>query len=58
LDYSDVLLLPKMSEYLSRSEVNLERILKFKYSTETWTGVPIMVSNMDITGTIEMAQSL
>jgi len=58
LDYSDVLLLPKMSEYSSRSEVKLERTLKFKYSTETWTGVPIMVSNMDTTGTIEMAQAL
>jgi GMP reductase len=58
LDYSDVLLLPKMSEYSSRSEVNLERTLKFKYSTETWTGVPIMVSNMDTTGTVEMALEL
>ena len=47
-----------MSEYSSRSEVNLERTLKFKYSTETWTGVPIMVSNMDTTGTIEMATAL
>lgn len=58
LDYSDVLLLPKMSEYSSRSEVNLKRTLKFKYSTETWTGVPIMVSNMDTTGTVEMALEL
>lgn len=58
LDYSDVLLLPKMSEYASRSEVNLERTLKFKYSTESWTGVPIMVSNMDTTGTIAMAHTL
>lgn len=58
LDYSDVLLLPKMSEYSSRSEVNLERTLKFKYSTETWSGVPIIVSNMDTTGTVEMALEL
>jgi GMP reductase len=58
LDYSDVLLLPKMSEYSSRSEVNLNRTLKFKYSNETWTGVPIMISNMDTTGTIEMSQAL
>ena len=58
LDYSDVLLLPKMSEYSSRSEVNLERTLKFKYSTETWSGVPIMVSNMDTTGTVKMALEL
>jgi len=55
LDFSDVLLLPKRSQYSSRSEVSLERTFKFKYSTYTWTGVPIMVSNMDTTGTIEMA---
>ena len=58
LDYSDVLLLPKRSPYSSRSEVHLERIFKFKYSPLTWTGVPIMVSNMDTTGTVEMARSL
>lgn len=58
LDYSDVLLLPKRSQYSSRSEVSLERTFKFKYSTDTWTGVPIMVSNMDTTGTIEMALEL
>ena len=55
LDFSDVLLLPKRSQYSSRSEVSLERTFKFKYSSHTWTGVPIMVSNMDTTGTIEMA---
>ena len=58
LDYSDVLLLPKRSQYSSRSEVSLERTIKFKYSPYTWTGVPIMVSNMDTTGTIEMALEL
>lgn len=55
LDFTDVLILPKRSEYSSRSEVSLERTFKFKYSPYTWTGVPIMVSNMDTTGTIEMA---
>lgn len=55
LDFNDVLMLPKRSEYSSRSEVSLERTFKFKYSPRTWTGVPIMVSNMDTTGTIEMA---
>jgi GMP reductase len=58
LDFSDVLLLPKRSEYSSRSEVSLERTFKFKYSSNTWRGVPIMVSNMDTTGTIEMALQL
>lgn len=55
LDFSDVLILPKRSEYSSRSEVTLERTFKFKYSSYIWTGVPIIVSNMDTTGTIEMA---
>lgn len=58
LDFTNVLILPKRSEYSSRSEVSLDRTFKFKYSPYTWTGVPIMVSNMDTTGTIEMALEL
>ena len=58
LDFSDVLLLPKRSEYSSRSEVCLERTFTFKYSPYTWTGVPMIVSNMDTTGTIDMAKAL
>jgi len=58
LDFSDVLLLPKRNQYSSRSEVSLERTLKFKYSKYSWTGIPIMISNMDSTGTIEMAKAL
>jgi len=58
LDFSDVLLIPKRSPYSSRSEVSLERTLRFKYSSYSWTGIPIMVSNMDTTGTIEMAKAL
>lgn len=57
-DFSDVLLLPKRSPYSSRSQVSLERTLKFKYSKYEWTGIPIMVSNMDTTGTIDMAMEL
>lgn len=57
-DFSDVLLLPKHSDYSSRSQVSLERSFKFKYSPYKWTGVPIMVSNMDTTGTIEMVLEL
>lgn len=58
LDFCDVLILPKRSNYSSRSEVLLERTIQFKYSKVSWTGVPIMVSNMDTTGTIEMAKAL
>jgi GMP reductase len=58
LDFTDVLLSPKRNEYTSRSEAILERTITFKYSPYKWTGIPIMVSNMDTTGTIEMARSL
>ena len=58
LDFSDVLLLPKRTDHTTRSEAIIERTMKFKYSPYTWTGVPIMVSNMDTTGTIEMALKL
>jgi GMP reductase len=58
LDFSDVLLIPKRSPYASRSEASLERKMKFKYSPQEWIGIPIIVSNMDTTGTIEMAQAL
>ena len=58
LDFSDVLIVPKRSELASRSEVSLERTFIFKHSGRTWTGVPIAVSNMDMTGTVEMAREL
>jgi len=58
LDFNDVLILPKKNQYSSRSEVVLERTFRFKYSDYTWTGIPIIISNMDTTGTIEMAIEL
>lgn len=58
LDFSDVMIIPKRSELGSRSEVELERTFVFKHSKRTWTGIPIVVSNMDTTGTIQMAQTL
>ena len=58
LDFTDVLLRPKRSTLVSRNEVCVERTFKFKYSRRTWTGIPIVVSNMDTTGTVEMALEL
>lgn len=58
LDFNDVLIIPKRSQYSSRSEVSLVRNFKFKYSPYSWSGVPIIVSNMDTTGTLEMAKAL
>lgn len=58
LDFNDVLMLPNRNYYTSRSDVTLERTISFKYSPQTWTGVPIMISNMDTTGTVDMALKL
>jgi len=58
LDYSDVLFRPKRSTLKSRKEVDLERIYKFKYSNNEWTGIPIIASNMDGVGELEVARKL
>jgi len=58
LDFCDVLICPKRSTLASRREVDLKRTFKFKHSKIEWTGVPIMASNMDGVGTIEMANTL
>ena len=58
LDFNDVLIRPKRSTLGSRSEVDLTRTFNFRNSKQTWTGIPIMSSNMDTTGTIEIADVL
>lgn len=58
LDFKDVLIRPKRSTLKSRSEVDLNRTYTFRNSKFTWTGVPVMVANMDTTGTFEMAKAL
>lgn len=56
LDFNDVLIKPKRSTLASRSEVVLNRTYKMKHiSFLSWNGVPIVVSNMDSTGTFETA---
>ena len=54
LDYKDVLLRPKRSTLKSRSEVDLNRSFRFRSGRE-WTGVPLIVANMDTVGTFKMA---
>ena len=56
LDYKDVLFKPKRSKLTSRRDVDLLRTFKFHNSGRTWTGVPIMASNMDGVGTFSMAK--
>ena len=54
LDFHNVLIRPKRTTLTSRSEVDLEREFTFPHSPLTWKGVPIMASNMDTIGTIEV----
>ena len=58
LDFGDVLIRPKRSTLVSRKNAVLERKFKFKYSDDIWTGIPIVASNMDHTGTIAMCHTL
>lgn len=58
LDFNDVLIKPKRSDLSSRNDIDLLRTLKFKHSSQEWTGIPIMTSNMNTTGTFEMYKVL
>lgn len=58
LDFKDVLLRPKRNDMSSRADVDLLRQFSFKHSKNTWTGIPIMTSNMDTVGTFEMYTAL
>lgn len=66
LDFNDVLILPQPSNLSSRSQVNLERTVKFKNlwnkneenNYRFWTGIPIIAANMDTTGTFKVYDSL
>ena len=51
LDFHNVLIRPKRTTISSRSQVNLEREFSFPHSTMKWSGVPVIASNMDTTGT-------
>lgn len=58
LDFSDVLIRPKRSVLKTRSDVSLEREFRFKHADAVWHGIPIIASNMDHTGTFQMARAL
>ncbi len=58
LDFEDVLIRPKRSTLNSRKEVVLERRFRFIHSGREWTGIPVVASNMDTTGTFAMARAL
>ena len=58
LDFKDVLFKPKRSKLESRRDVDLIRTFTFHNSGNEWKGVPIMVANMDTTGTFKMAAAV
>lgn len=58
LDFKDVLIRPKRSILKSRNDVNLNREFNFRHSNNKWSGIPIMVANMDTTGTFEIANEM
>jgi len=58
LDYKNVLIRPKRSNLLSRSEVDMEREFRFPHSKAIWKGVPLIAANMDTVGTFKMAKVL
>ena len=58
LDFDDVLIKPKRTPLESRKQVELKREFTFLHSKRTWSGVPIIASNMNTTGTFEIAKKL
>ena len=58
LTFDDVLIRPKRSTLVSRSDVTLVRDFKFRHSDTTWSGVPIVAANMDTTGVFGVSRVL
>lgn len=57
LDFKDVLIRPKRSTLASRREVDINRDYSFKWSGQSYHGVPIIAANMDGVGTLAMARA-
>ena len=58
LTFDDVLIRPKRSTLVSRSDVDLVREFKFRHAEGTWSGIPIVAANMDTTGLFSIARVL
>ncbi len=58
LTFDDVLIRPKRSTLVSRSDVTLIRDFTFRHSDATWSGVPVVAANMDTTGLFSIAAEL
>jgi len=58
LDFKDVLIRPKRSTLTTRSQVDISREFRFRHTGTEYAGIPIVASNMDSTGTFQMARAL
>jgi len=58
LAFDDVMIRPKRSTLVSRSDVTLKRKFSFKHTSRTWEGVPVSAANMDTTGVFDVAKVL
>lgn len=58
LDFKDVLIRPKRSTLNSRALVDVSRTFKTRHAGRDLSGVPVIASNMDTTGTVDMARAL
>jgi GMP reductase len=58
LDFDDVLIKPKRSDIKSRGDVNIVRKFKPKFAKCELSCFPLVVANMDTTGTFEMAKTM
>ena len=58
LDFKDVLIRPKRSTLTSRADVDIRREFRFRHAPVSYHGIPVIASNMDTTGTVDMARAL
>lgn len=58
LAFDDVMIRPKRSTLVSRSDVTLKREFSFRHTSRTWEGVPVSAANMDTTGVFDVAKVL
>ncbi|HJM18369.1 MAG TPA: GMP reductase [Candidatus Thalassarchaeaceae archaeon] len=58
LTFDDVLIRPKRSTLVSRSDVDLVREFRFRHTEQKWEGIPIVAANMDTTGLFSIAMVL
>lgn len=57
LDYNDVLMVPQRSSVPSRKDINLLRQFNFDKANIQLTAFPLIIANLDTTGTFKMAQA-